>query len=172
MNSIYDLIKKFKKWQKEIDNQVIEAQRKTAEVVWEDIIANAPVKSGEYISSIQIEDTKKEGHTITTLIGSDLKVGPTKWGPSADPFNKDKGLSNNAPAGTEYCLGYLLEHGTLPHAIPNAFGRGFYWGSNGKKGTLDPNWHVGTIAQPHYAPAVEKNRKLYKDNIRVVWRTK
>lgn len=153
MKNLANLIKRFEEWEKNIDNQVIEAQRKTAEQVWEDIIAYAPVKNGDYIASINIEDTQKDGHTISTFIGSDMKVGPTKW-----------------TGGKEYLLGYLLENGTFEHAIPNAFGRGFTYGytdAMGRyhKGTLDRDWHPGTLAQPHYELALEKNRKLYKDNI-------
>ena len=89
-----------------------------------------------------------------------MQVGPTKW-----------------TGGKVYNLGYLLENGTFEHAIPNAFGRGFTYGytdTMGRyhKGTLDKDWHPGTIAQPHYALALEKNRKLYKDNIKVAWRSK
>lgn len=158
MKSLDDLIKKFEKWQKDIDNEVMEAQEKTSQQVWEDVISYAPVKTGEYISSIQIDRPVKDGNEIKTFIGSDLQVGPTKW-----------------TGGKMYNLGYLLENGTFEHAIPNAFGRGFTYGytdAMGRyhKGTLDKDWHPGTLAQPHYSLALEKNRKLYKDNIKISWR--
>lgn len=160
MKSLDDLVKRFQQWEKDIDNQIMEAQKKTAEQIWEDVIAYAPVKNGDYLASITIDDTKKEGNIISTFIGSDLKVGPTKW-----------------TGGKNYLLGYLLEHGTFQHAIPNAFGRGFTYGYTDEmgryhKGTMDKDWHPGTIAQPHYSLALEKNRKLYKDNIKLVWRSK
>lgn len=153
MSSLNDLIKQFQQWERNIDNQVMEAQRETAQQVWQDVIEYAPVKNGDYISSIKIEDTKKEGNTISTFIGSDMTVGPTKW-----------------TGGKVYVLGYLLENGTFQHAIPNAFGKGFYYGFTDDKGvyhkgTLDKDWHPGTIAQPHYELAVIKNKKLYKDNL-------
>jgi len=158
MKSLDDLVKRFEQWQKDVDNKVMEAQEKTAQQVWEDIIAYAPTKTGEYISSITIEGPIKDNNVIKSFIGSDMKVGPTKW-----------------TGGKSYLLGYLLENGTFEHAIPNAFGRGFTYGytdAMGRyhKGTLDKDWHPGSIAQPHYALAVEKNRKLYKDNIKVIWR--
>lgn len=153
MKSLNDLVKRLEQWEKDIDNQVMEAQRQTAEQVWEDVVSYAPVKNGDYIASINIDETQKEGHTISTFIGSDMKVGPTKW-----------------TGGKTYLLGYLLENGTFEHAIPNAFGRGFTYGytdAMGRyhKGTLDKDWHPGTLAQPHYELALIKNKKLYKDNI-------
>ena len=130
------------------------------QTLWEDVIENAPVKTGDYIASINIDETKKEGNVISTFIGSDMSVGPTKW-----------------TGGKIYNLGYLLENGTFQHAIPNAFGKGFYYGytdAMGRyhKGTLDKDWHPGTIAQPHYELALIKNKKLYKDNIKIAWRSK
>lgn len=155
MKSIDDLVKRFEKWQKDIDNEVMEAQEKTAQQIWEDVITYAPVKTGEYISSINIDGPTKEGNEIKTFIGSDLTV-------EAKSTNKS------------YNLGYLLEHGTLPHAIPNAFNWGVIYGFDSPQyaRTLQYNWHPGMYANPHYRMALEKNRKLYKDNIRQTWRSK
>lgn len=160
MKDFNDLSKRFKQMADNIDKNIEKAQQETAQHIWEDIVDIAPLKTGEYISSIQVYPTENDGKTISTFIGSDLTVGPTKW-----------------TNGKYYNLGYLLEHGTAEHAIPNAFDLGFYYGftdAKGKyhKGTLDKDWHPGTIAQPHYAIALEKNRKLYKDNIKVAWRQK
>jgi len=160
MKTIDELADFFKEWGKNIDKRLMDAQQETAQKIWEDVIEYAPYKSGDYVASIQVDETIKEGNTISTFIGSDLCVGPTKW-----------------TGGKIYNLGYLLENGTFEHAIPNAFGKGFYYGftdSKGvfHKGTLDKDWHPGAIAQPHYALALEKNRKLYKDNIQIGWRPK
>lgn len=155
MSDLNDLIKRFEKWEKDIDNEVMEAQRRTAQQIWEDVIGYAPVKTGEYISSITIDDTIKEKNTISTFIGSDLTV---------EAKSTDK----------KYNLGYLLEHGTLPHAIPNAFNWGVIYGFDSEQyaRTLRYNWHTGMYANPHYRLALEKNRKLYKDNIRRTWRSR
>lgn len=169
MKSLDDLVIRLNKWQKNINNNVMEKQHETAEIIKSDIISYAPHKSGEYINSIDVDETNIKGNIITTIIGSDLLVGPTIWG-------NFEGIGNN-PAGTYYNLGYLLEHGTLEHAIPNAWNKGFYYGftdAKGKfhKGTLDRNWHPGTVAIPHYSLALIKNKKLYKDNIKLAWRMK
>ena len=154
MKSIDDLVKKFEQWQKDIDNEIMDAQRTTAQQIWEDVIAYAPVKTGDYVASIDIEGPTKEDNTISTFIGSDLIV--------------------SSKEGKDYNLGYLIEHGTLPHAIPNAFNWGEIYGYDSEQyaRTLRYNWHPGTYANPHYRLALEKNRKLYKDNIRRAWRSK
>lgn len=155
MKSLDDLVKQFEQWQKNIDDEVMEAQRETAQKIWEDVILYAPVKTGNYVSSITIDEPIKEENTISTFIGSDLSV-------EAKSTNKT------------YNLGYLLEHGTLPHAIPNAFNWGVIYGFDSPQyaRTLRYNWHPGMYANPHYRMALEKNRKLYKDNIRRTWRSK
>lgn len=155
MKSLDDLVKRFEQWQKNIDNNIMDAQRQTAQQIWADVITYAPVKTGEYITSIDIDGPTKENNTISTFIGSDLTV-------EAKSTNKS------------YNLGYLLEHGTLPHAIPNAFDWGNIYGFDSEQyaRTLQYNWHPGMYANPHYRLALEKNRKLYKDNIRRTWRSK
>lgn len=90
------------------------AQKNTAESIWEHLVENSNMKTGAYIASIKIEDTKEEGGKISTFIGSDLQV--------------------TSKAGNSYNLGKLLETGTMPHAIPNAFGFGEEFG-------IDPNFH-------------------------------
>lgn len=160
MKSFNDLADKFEKMAQNIDKKMIEANEKTAQQVWEDVIENAPMGTGAYIESIQIYPTEIKDNKITTFIGSNLTVGPTKW-----------------TGGAEYNLGYLLENGTFEHAIPNAFGKGFYYGyidANGRfhKGTLDKDWHPGSVAIPHYSIALIKNKKLFKDNIKLAWRDK
>ena len=158
MKSIDDFIKTLQQWEKNIDNQIMEAQQKTAQQIHVDIIENAPVDPGTYRSSIKVSETTKEKDEIKTFIGSDMFVGPTKW-----------------TMGKTYNLGYLLEHGTYEHAIPNAFGYGFYYGFTSKngtfhKGTLDSNWHPGSIARPHFSLALEKNKELIKKYIVEEWR--
>lgn len=160
MKTLKDLARDLYNWQENINSHVMEKQKETAEVIKNDIIDYAPFKSGNYINSIDVWETTELGNIITTFIGSNMIVGPTKW-----------------TGGKYYNLGYLLENGTFEHAIPNAFGKGFYYGftdSFGKwhKGTLDKNWHPGFVAIPHYTLALVKNKKLYKDNIKMAWRLK
>lgn len=150
MKQLKDLSSDIKKLQKKVESNLEIANRKTAESIWEDVVENAPVKSGEYISSIKIGATEKTNKSYKTFIGSDLIVGPAK------------------STGKSYNLGFLLETGTDPHAIPNAFNWGVIYGTDSEqyKRTLDPNWHPGTVAQPHYNPALLKNEEVHKKNIR------
>ena len=169
MKSFNDLATKLEeKANNFVNNQVEKALQKTAQNIYDDVVSLAP-GNGPYKESIKIYPIEKDNEKMSIFIGSDLMVGPTIWG-SVDG-------SKNNPAGTKYNLGYLLEHGTYEHAIPNAFGYGFYWGFTTKdgtfhKGTLDENWHPGTLAQPHYSIALEKNKRLLIDNIKLAWREK
>ena len=102
------------KFTQRLQNNLKAAQRNTAERIWEHLSVNANMKTGAFIASIRIDDTKQDGDKISTFIGSDLQV--------------------TSKAGNSWNLGKLLETGTVPHAIPNAFG----WGENFG---IDPNFH-------------------------------
>lgn len=133
-----------------IDN-IIQAQRETADIICEDVKDLAPKgKTGEYAESIKVGETIVERGVISTEIYTDATV-----------TTKDN---------KEYNLGFLLETGTNPHAIPNAFGRGNYYGYIGAdgryhKGTLDDDWHPGTIAQPHFSTGLFMNNLVYKQKL-------
>ena len=99
---------------KKLLNNLKQSQRNTAERIWEHLSENANMKTGAFISSIEIGNTEQDGDKITTFIGSDLQV--------------------TSKSGDSYNLGKLLETGTMPHAIPNAFGYGEDFG-------IDPNFH-------------------------------
>lgn len=132
---------------------LIEAQRNTAKKIWEDVIEDAPVRSGTYISSIKISDTVVTENKISTSIYSDLKVGGDnpKW--------------QNVP------LACLLEWGTgIQGAITNTFNHGYPY-------TLNP-WtyydkylHMyvttdGMVARPHFLPSLHKNESYYLEQIK------
>lgn len=121
-----------------IDN-LKQAQRNTAESIQMHLRTNANIDTGAFIESIQIEDTKEEGGKISTFIGSDLQV--------------------TSKAGDSYNLGLLLETGTRPHAIPNAFGFGEEFGT-------DPNFHPGMKAYNNYRNALNENVHTYRENIK------
>ena len=139
MKSIATLSGDLSKFTKKLENNLIQAQRETAERIWEHLSNNANMKTGAFIASIQIDDTKKDGNKISTFIGSDLMV--------------------ISKVGNSYNLGKLLETGTMPHAIPNAFGRGEDFG-------IDPNFHPGMKAYNNYRNALNDNRITYVENIR------
>lgn len=151
MKDINELNIKLEVIGEKVVEKIIEEQRNTAEKKWEDIVETAPYKNGDYIASIKIGETNRENDTISTSVFTDAKV--------------------ETKSGQEYYLGTLLEHGTAEHAIPNAWGKGYTYGYVGKdgkyhKGTLDKDWHPGTIAQPHFLPALRKNEALYYNNMR------
>lgn len=150
-------MKDFRKLTKDLENlktrvlnNVKEAHRETAEEMWETVVQNAPYNTGEYIASIKLGDTEDTGTSFKTMVYTDLVVGPA------------------ISTGKSYNLGFLLETGTDPHAIPNAFdwGRIYGYDSEMYKRTLDPNWHPGTVAQPHFHPALQYAKEIQKDKIR------
>ena len=138
---------------KNIDKTLIhaleEAQKETAKQIANDVKSSASVGTGAYRDSILVRDTEVDNKTIRTRITSSLVVGPA------------------ISTGQSYLLGMLLENGTSHHAIPNAFNWGKIYGYDSEQyqRTLDPNWHPGFVAMPHWIPALEKNKKLYLDNI-------
>ena len=157
MKSFSFLADKLEEMANKIDERVEKKLIKTADQICEDVKSYAP-GNGTYRESIKVYPIEKTNDGMKVFIGSNMIVGPTKW-----------------TGGRTYNLGYLLEHGTFEHAIPNAFGWGFYYGftdRNGRfhKGTLDKDWHPGSIAIPHYSLALEKNKKLIKDSIKETWR--
>jgi hypothetical protein len=131
-----------------------EAQRETAKVIWEDTVNEAPVTEANYISSIQVSDTKEEKDVIKTSVFSDLLVGGDipKW--------------QNVP------LAAFMEWGTGPLGeSTNSYDHGYSY-------TTDAPWNFiaqmqyeltgtwGMEARPHFYPALQKNVALYKENIR------
>lgn len=136
-----------KKLEKNIMADLISAQRKTANQICKDAQSLAP-GSGEYSKSIKVGNTQINGNRITTQIYTGLTV-------------------NAKSTGNSYNLGFLLETGTNPHAIPNAFNWGVIYGYDSPmyKRTLEPDWHPGFPAMPHFIPALNKNKKVYIDNI-------
>lgn len=147
MEDLKGLALHLKKIDKKILNDLAKAQRETAESICKDAQSLAP-GNGEYKNSIKVTNTEMDGKKITTKIVTDVTV---------------TAKSN----GNVYNLGALLENGTMPHAIPNAFGWGdlFGYDSYMYKRTLDPNWHPGFVSMPHFIPALNKNKLVYLQNI-------
>ena len=138
MKKIESLGADLEKFTQRLENNLKSAQRNTAERIWEHLVENSNMKTGAYIASIRVDDTKQKGDKISTFIGSDLTV--------------------TSKAGNSYNLGLLLETGTMPHAIPNAFG----WGENFG---IDPNFHPGMRAYNNYKNALNANIATYRENI-------
>ena len=158
MKTFISLADKLDKMAQKFDEKLAKNLQEKAEILRDDIRMYAPEKTGLYKQSIEVFPIQKTQDGMKVFVGSNMTVGPTRW-----------------TGGNRYNLGYLLEHGTFQHAIPNAFGLGFYYGFTDKsgkfhKGTLDKDWHPGSIAIPHYSLALEKDKKLFKDSIRETWR--
>lgn len=154
MKSFKDLSNYLKEVTEKTISNIENAQTEVAQKMWEDVISEAPVKTGEYISSIKVYPIEKSKLKITTFIGSEMMT----------PYA--------ITTGKRYNLGYLLENGTLHHAIPNAFNWGVIYGYNSPQYfmTCRDDWHPGNVAIPHYKIALEKNKKLYKDKIKEAYR--
>lgn len=152
MRSIKQISKYLDKISDNIVNELIEVQRKTADSICRDAKNFAP--GSEYKESIKVKDTIVNRGHITTEITTDAVV---------------TAKSN----GNVYNLGYLLENGTLEHAIPNAWGKGYFYGYVDRygyrhKGTLDKDWHPGFGPLPHFIPALLLNKESYNRAIQKV----
>ena len=152
MKNIYSLNVDLVNFSNKVIENIKNAQSNTAYVIQQDVKYFAPDDKGIYKQSIQLGETTYDGSTIKTSVYTDATVSAK---------------SN----GNTYNLGMLLETGTDPHAIPNAWGKGYTYGYTGPdgryhKGTMDPDWHPGSIPQPHFLPALNRNIALYKNNIK------
>jgi len=155
MKTLDDLAKLLEEKANNIERKMMEAQEKTALQIYQDVITDAPVgATGNYVESIDIEGPTNENGVIKSFVGSGLMVGPTK------------------SKGKSYNLGYLLETGTNPHDIYPVESEFLVFDIDGKTIFTKHVWHPGTTAQPHYATAIQKNKKFYKNNIRKAWRGK
>ena len=146
MRNINDLSNEIERIRKNIIKDLIKVQKETAKSICEDAKTFAPGK-GPYKESIKVSETEIKNNKITTKITTDLTV---------------EAKSN----GNFYNLGYLLENGTMQHAIPNAFGLGYTYGyvdryGTRHKGTLDKDWHPGFAPLPHFIPALLLNKEKY-----------
>lgn len=150
MKTIKDLENKFDSIEKNLVKKLEQAQLETAQTICEDVKSLAP-GTGEYKNSIKVRKTRKSGNILETRITSNILVTAKS-------------------TGNTYNLGFLLETGTEMHAIPNAFGWGdiFGYDSPQYKMTLRKDWHPGFASIPHYRPALEKNKELYKQKIKEI----
>lgn len=146
MKDISKLTEYIGKFTDKVIQNVSKAQRETAEKVWEDIVQDAPMDTGNYVSSIKLGDTVKVGDTISTEIYTNATV--------------------STMGGKTYNLGYLLENGTSPHLIEPVVANVLHFQINGEDIFAKRVYHPGTIAQPHFIPALMKNKQLYKENIK------
>lgn len=151
MKDLDHLSKKLKRIRFKTIMNIIQVQKWTANEICKDAKHFAPEGTGKYKDSIKVSQTKVEKGHISTMIYTDAIVQAK--------FN-----------GNIYNLGYLLENGTLEHAIPNAWGRGYTYGYIDRygirhKGTMDKDWHPGFRPYPHFIPALLFNKETYNKDI-------
>lgn len=128
-----------------IDN-LMKAQSNTGYVVQQEAKYLAPVNTGKYRNSIELGETRYDGATITTDVYTKATVYTL--------------------SGKTYNLGKLLEEGTSPHLIEPVNSEYLHFKIMGEDIFTKRVNHPGTIAQPHFIPALQKNIALYKSNIR------
>lgn len=160
MKKLAQLEVDFDKFSKKLIQNLMKAESDTAQSIWNDVILNAPVDTGEYVSSISVDEPVYKDNTITTVIGSDLK---TEDG---------------------YFLGRMLENGTGIYALEEHIGKtktfiesGYtYWylpAEKAKKALGKPITLYGKgyyvmhaqPAKPHFTPAYNSNVRLRRENI-------
>lgn len=160
MKKLAQLEVDFDKFSKKLIQNLMKAESDTAQSIWNDVILNAPVDTGEYVSSISVDEPIYKDNTITTVIGSDLK---TEDG---------------------YFLGRMLENGTGIYALEEHIGKtktfiesGYtYWylpAEKAKKALGKPITLYGKEyyvmhaqpAKPHFTPAYNSNVRLRRENI-------
>ena len=143
-----------------IDN-LIKAQKDTAQKIWQDVKALAPSNTGKYADSIKVSETEFKDDKITTFIYTDLK--------SEDG----------------YYIGRMIEYGTGIYALQPHIGhtktfiesKYNYWyvparlvdRQIGRKITINGElFYIAKPqpAKPHFIPALQKNIALYHENIR------
>ncbi len=134
--------------------KIKEVQREVAKEAWAEVIANAPLKSGDYITSIQVSDTTEQDGVIRTAVYSDKLVGGEipKW--------------QNVP------LSAFLEWGTGP------LGQGSNTYQHGYPYTTDAPWNAyaeyqflttgtwGMVARPHFYPALQKYAPVFVNKMK------
>lgn len=164
MKHIEQMATDLDKVSKKLIKNLIKAESDTAQSIWNDVILNAPMDSGEYISSISIDEPVYKDNVITTFIGSDLK---TEDG---------------------YFLGRMLENGTGIYALEEHIGKtktfvesGYrYWYLPAEKvktaiekygykkvNLYGKDYYImhGQPAKPHFTPAYNSNVRLRRENI-------
>lgn len=149
MKPLKELIVYLEEIGKNIQKDLIEAQRETAELVCEDAQNLAPKNTGRYAESIHITDTEVHGNKFSTSVVTDATV--------IAKVN-----------GNEYNLGKLLEEGTEAHLIRPIDAKVLHFQIDGEDIFTTLVHHPGFEPIPHFEPALWLNVDVYWDNIEKV----
>ena len=125
-------------------DRLVEVQREAANNIMNDAKLLAP-GNGPYRDSIKVSETQVTENSIETDITTNVTVS------SLD--------------GVKYNLGYLLENGTDPHEIVPKNSDVLVFEKDGRTIFTKHVNHPGTKPQPHFIPALEKNKFKYKKDI-------
>ena len=146
MKDLEDISIYLNKIEKNIKEDLIKAQRETAESICKDAKDLAPIGTGMYAESIKVNDTKIEGNQISTSITTDVTV-------------------RSKVNGNEYNLGFLLETGTDPHLIRPIDAQALHFQIDGEDIFTKLVHHPGFTSIPHFIPALYNNEERYWNNI-------
>ena len=124
---------------------VIEAQKETAEIICDDVKRLAPKQTGKYAKSIKVGETSINRNKVATEVYTDATVISSK--------------------GKEYNLGFLLETGTNPHLIVPVDAKYLHFQIDGKDIFTKMVYHPGMVAQPHFSVGLNMNRLVYKQKL-------
>lgn len=144
-------------------DRLVKAQRNTADKICNDVKALAPNKTGEYVNSIKVSDTKIENGVIKTAVYTDMTS-------EMDP---------------SIVIGRMIEQGTGIYALEPHIGHTKTFIESGYRYWFVPATSVkraigqlininGTDfyiakpqrARPHFLPALQSNKSYYKAQIR------
>lgn len=146
MKDITQLSKDLKRFEKRLEQEMVVAQENTARQILADVKEYAP-GSGGYKESIYKTPTENnEGVLITKILTNAMT-----------PVAKSTGNSYN--------LGFLLENGTKPHLILPVDASVLHFEINGEDIFARIVHHPGFKARPHFTPALNKNKRLYQEEI-------
>ena len=148
MKDISKLSQDISKWTGKIDLKVIQAVEDTAKDVYIDIMQLAPENTGKYKESIYIDSTKLEKNKVSVSIKTDMVV-------------------STKSTGKQYNLGRLLEEGTVPHLIRPVEASTLHFYIDGEEVFTKLVHHPGTIEQPHFIPALMKNKRNFKRKLKL-----
>lgn len=162
MKTLANLTEDFNVFSKSLMKRLVTAQRNTANKICEDVKVLAPRQTGEYVNSIKVSETVIENGVIKTSVYTDL-------------------TSNDDPS---IVIGRMIEQGTGIYALEPHIGHTKTFIESGYRYWFVPATSVkrpigqlininGTDfyiakpqrARPHFLPALQSNRKYYKDQV-------
>ena len=148
MKDIQDLSKDLQKWEKELVNNLIEAQDEVANEIWQEIYQNANSNTGQFKLSIYKTPTELNSDGII-----ETGFGSNDWVISS--------------SGKMYNLGWLLETGTSPHLIePVPPNKTLHFVIDGKDVFTKRVNHPGTIAYNNFENAINNNHEEYRQKLK------